>query len=163
MGQPNDELVISTPLTKYFGIKYPIILAGMYKAAGPKLAAAVTNAGGIGVIGGLTFTPRILKATINHLKKDLIDKNGPFGVDLAIPKVGGTARKTNYDYTKGKLEELIDIIIECGARLFVCAIGIPPKHIVDKLHKNNILVMNMVCFYLFLNLFVSCNTDVTSL
>ena len=147
MAQQNDELVISTPLTKYFGIKHPIILAGMYKAAGPELAAAVTNAGGIGVIGGLTFTPRILKATINHLKRNLIDKNAPFGVDLAIPKVGGTARKTNYDYTKGKLEELIDIMIECGARLFVCAIGIPPKHIVDKLHKNNILVMNMVCCF----------------
>ena len=42
---------ISTPLTELLGIKYPIILAGMNKAAGPKLAAAVTNAGGLGVIG----------------------------------------------------------------------------------------------------------------
>ena len=42
---------INTALTELFGIKYPIMLAGMNVAAGPGLAAAVTNAGGIGVIG----------------------------------------------------------------------------------------------------------------
>lgn len=72
------------------------------------------------------------------------DKNTPFGVDLALPQLGGNARKTNHDYTGGHLEELIDIIIEEGASLFVCAVGVPPKHIVDKLHKHNIPVMNMV-------------------
>jgi NAD(P)H-dependent flavin oxidoreductase YrpB (nitropropane dioxygenase family) len=40
---------ISTPLTKLFGIKHPIFLAGMNVAAGPGLAAAVTNAGGLGM------------------------------------------------------------------------------------------------------------------
>ena len=44
---------VSTDLTKLLGIKYPIFLAGMSKAAGPKLAAAVTNAGGLGVVGGV--------------------------------------------------------------------------------------------------------------
>ena len=38
---------IETPLTQLLGVKYPIILAGMNKAAGPQLAAAVTNAGHI--------------------------------------------------------------------------------------------------------------------
>ena len=94
MSSLNDT--IETPLTKLLGIKYPIILAGMNKAAGPKLAAAVTNAGGLGVIGGVGFTPRILKMTINNLKKELKDKDAPFGVDLLIPKVGSGARKTNY-------------------------------------------------------------------
>merc|ERR1740129_1904651 len=105
---------IETPLTKLLGIKYPIILAGMNKAAGPKLAAAVTNAGGLGVIGGVGFTPRILKLSIKHLKKDLASPDLPFGVDLLLPKVGEGARKTNYNYTKGKLDKLIDIIIESG-------------------------------------------------
>jgi len=135
---------IETPLTRLLGIKYPIMLAGMNKAAGPKLAAAVTNAGGLGVIGGVGFTPRILKLTIKHLKKSLDDPNAPFGVDLLLPKVGEGARKTNYDYTKGKLDALIDIIIDSGAKLFVCAIGVPPKRVVEKLHSANILVMNMV-------------------
>eukprot|EP01084_Bolivina_argentea_P085117 153848_1 len=135
---------IQTQLTKLLGIKYPIILAGMNKAAGPELAAAVTNAGGLGVIGGVGFTPRILKITIKHLKKNLNDPNAPFGVDLLLPKVGGGARKTNYDYTKGKLDKLVDVIIDSGARLFVSAVGVPPKHVVQRLHKAGIPVMNMV-------------------
>lgn len=70
----------------------------MNAASGPLLAAAVTNAGGIGVIGGLRQTPKILQETIDELKNNLEDKNAPFGVDLLIPKVGGTARKTNVKY-----------------------------------------------------------------
>eukprot|EP01084_Bolivina_argentea_P085127 153863_1 len=136
---------VQTELTKLLGIKYPIILAGMAKFSGPKLAAAVTNAGGLGVIGGNRCSPRILKALIIELKKQLKDKNSPYGIDLLLPKLTGNARKTNYDYTKGKLNELIDVIISCrGCKLFVSAVGIPPKYVVDKLHQNGILVMNMV-------------------
>lgn len=134
---------ISTPITKMFGIKVPILLAGMNVAAGPKLAAAVTNAGGLGVIGGVGYTPKFLKEQIKELKKDLVDKNAPFGVDLLLPKVGGGARATNYDYTKGQLPELLDIIIESGAKLFVSAVGVPPKWAVDKLHAKGVFVMNM--------------------
>mmetsp|Transcript_1544 Transcript_1544/g.2353 ORF Transcript_1544/g.2353 Transcript_1544/m.2353 type:complete len:276 (-) Transcript_1544:493-1320(-) len=134
---------IVTPITKMFGIKVPIILAGMNVAAGPKLAAAVTNAGGLGVIGGVGYTPDFLKKQIAELKSGLKDKNAPFGVDLLLPKVGEGARKTNYDYTKGQLPELIDIIIESGAKLFVSAVGIPPKWAVDKLHQNGVFYMNM--------------------
>jgi len=50
----------------------------------------------------------------------------------------------SYDYTKGKLDELVDIVIESGARLFVSAVGVPPKHVVDRLHKAGILYMNMI-------------------
>lgn len=52
--------------------------------------------------------------------------------------------KTNYDYTKGKLNELIDIIIEEKAALFVSAVGVPPRHVVDRLHKAGIPYMNMI-------------------
>jgi NAD(P)H-dependent flavin oxidoreductase YrpB (nitropropane dioxygenase family) len=65
-------------------------------------------------------------------------------VDLLLPQVGGSARKTNYDYTKGKLNELIDIIIESGAKLFVSAVGVPPKAVVERLHGAGILCMNMI-------------------
>lgn len=47
-----------------FNIQHPISLAGMNVAAGPKLAAAVTNAGGIGVIGGVGYTPAMLKEQV---------------------------------------------------------------------------------------------------
>jgi NAD(P)H-dependent flavin oxidoreductase YrpB (nitropropane dioxygenase family) len=135
---------IRTDLTDLFKINHPILLAGMNVAAGPKLAAAVTNAGGMGVLGGINYTPEMLKDQIDELKSHLTDKNAPFGVDLLLPQVGGNARKTNYDYTKGKLDQLIDIIIESGAKLFVSAVGVPPKHVVEKLHKNGIVYMNMI-------------------
>merc|ERR1712036_169456 len=135
---------IKTVTTDLLGIKHPVLLAGMNVAAGPKLAAAVTNAGGLGVIGGVGYTPDMLREQVAELKGYLNDKNAPFGVDLLLPQVGGSARKTNYDYTKGKLNELIDIIIDSGAKLFVSAVGVPPKEVVDKLHKAGILYMNMI-------------------
>jgi NAD(P)H-dependent flavin oxidoreductase YrpB (nitropropane dioxygenase family) len=135
---------ITTPLTKLFGIKHPILLAGMNVAAGPELAAAVTNAGGLGVIGGVGYTPDFLRNQIASLKKHLKDPKAPFGVDLLLPQVGGNARKTNYDYTKGTLPELISIIIEEKAKLFVSAVGVPPRWVVDKLHAAGIPVMNMI-------------------
>jgi NAD(P)H-dependent flavin oxidoreductase YrpB (nitropropane dioxygenase family) len=49
-----------------------------------------------------------------------------------------------YDYTHGTLGELIDIVIEYGATLFVSAVGVPEPWVIEKLHKANILVMNMV-------------------
>lgn len=64
-------------------------------AAGPRLAAAVTNAGGIGVIGGVRQSPKMLQDSINQIKDHLEDKDAPFGVDLLIPQLGGNARKTN--------------------------------------------------------------------
>lgn len=141
---PSSPQVFSTPLTKLFGINHPIMLAGMNVAAGPKLAAVITNSGGIGVIGGVRQSPKFLKGSIEDLKSHLEDKNAPFGVDLLIPQVGGSARKTNTDYTDGQLPELIDVIIEGGAKLFVCAVGVPPKWAVDKLHEAGVLVMNMI-------------------
>ncbi|ORY83616.1 2-nitropropane dioxygenase [Protomyces lactucae-debilis] len=135
---------ITTPITKLFGIKHPILLAGMNQAAGPELAAAVTNAGGLGVIGGVGYTPEFLREQIADLKAALNDKSAPFGVDLLLPQVGAGARKTNYDYTKGSLPQLVDVIIASGCKLFVAAVGVPPKEVVDKLHKAGIPVMNMI-------------------
>ena len=86
--------VIRTPITDLLKINHPILLAGMNVAAGPKLAAAVTNAGGLGVIGGVGYTPEMLREQIAELKSYLIDKKAPFGVDLLLPQVGGSARKT---------------------------------------------------------------------
>jgi len=141
MSSPQKLRTVTTDLLK---INHPVLLAGMNVAAGPKLAAAVTNAGGLGVIGGVGYTPDMLREQIAELKSYLNDKSAPFGVDLLLPQVGGNARRTNYDYTKGKLGQLVDIIIESGAKLFVSAVGVPPKAVVDKLHAHGILYMNMI-------------------
>ncbi|KAK1770544.1 2-nitropropane dioxygenase [Phialemonium atrogriseum] len=135
---------ITTPLTTLLGIQHPIILAGMARTSGGALAAAVSNAGGLGVIGGFQYTPDQLREIIAEMKAALRRPDLPFGVDLALPQVGGGARRTNHDYTGGRLDELIDITIESGARLFVSAVGVPPADVVDRLHRAGILVMNMV-------------------
>ena len=79
----------------------------MNVAAGPALAAAVTNAGGLGVIGGVGYTPKFMREVIQELKDDLVDKNALFGVDLLLPQVGGGARATNHDYTKVVCQSLL--------------------------------------------------------
>lgn len=89
---------IRTPLTDLLKITHPVMLAGMNVAAGPELAAAVTNAGGLGVIGGHGYTPDMLREQIAELKSFLKDPKAPFGVDLLLPQVGGNARKTKYIY-----------------------------------------------------------------
>jgi NAD(P)H-dependent flavin oxidoreductase YrpB (nitropropane dioxygenase family) len=50
----------------------------------------------------------------------------------------------SYDYTKGKLDELVGIIIDSGAKLFVSAVGVPPQAVVDRLHKAGVFYMNMI-------------------
>ncbi|OCK84159.1 2-nitropropane dioxygenase [Lepidopterella palustris CBS 459.81] len=135
---------LQTPLTKLLNIQYPIILAGMARTSGGPLAAAVSNAGGLGVIGGLGYTPQQLQSIIDELKSNLSDPSLPFGVDLALPQVGGNARKTNHDYTHGHLDELIEVTIRNGAKLFVSAVGVPPKRTIKRLHEAGVLIMNMV-------------------
>lgn len=135
---------LTTPLTTLLGIQHPILLAGMARTSGGPLAAAVSNAGGLGCIGGLGYTPEQLREIIHELKSHLASPSLPFGVDLALPQIGGSARKTNHDYTKGQLDELITVTIEEGAKLFISAVGVPPKKVIDRLHEAGILVMNMV-------------------
>ncbi|HXU24282.1 MAG TPA: nitronate monooxygenase [Tepidiformaceae bacterium] len=90
--------VLRTALCDLLGIEYPVISAGMGPVAGgltgpvatAPLAAAVSNAGGLGVIGGAGFSPERLRAEINQLRS-MTDK--PFGVDLLLPSnyMGGAA------------------------------------------------------------------------
>lgn len=140
--QPQLNQLLDTEITRIFKIRHPVVLAGM-NVAGAKLAAAVSNYGGLGVIGGVHYTPKMLRKEIAELKSLLHDPNLPYGVDLLIPQIGGNARKTNKDYSGGNIAELIDIIIEEKATLFVCAVGVCPKWIVDKFHASGILVQNM--------------------
>ena len=87
---------IVTPLTELLKIDHPVILAGMNAVSGAGLAAAVSNAGGLGVVGGLGWTPKFMKEELRQLKEQLNDPNIPFGVDLALPKVSYTP--PNYIY-----------------------------------------------------------------
>ena len=70
-----------TALTETLGIEYPIIQAGMGGVAGAELTAAVSNAGGLGVIGGAMLMADGLREEIRKVK-DMTDK--PFAVDLLL-------------------------------------------------------------------------------
>jgi NAD(P)H-dependent flavin oxidoreductase YrpB (nitropropane dioxygenase family) len=134
---------LPTRLTAKLGIDHPIMLAGMAPAAGPDLVAAVSNAGGIGTLGAIALNPVGLRRTIQETRAKL-KPGAKLGVDLLLPMVGGNARATNKDYTQGALDQLIDVMVEEKVDLFVCAVGVPPKYVVDRLHDAGIPVMNMI-------------------
>lgn len=73
---------LRTPICDLLDIDYPIFLAGMGGAAGPTLAAAVSNAGGLGVIGASRATPEELEGVIRKTRA-LTSK--PFAIDLLLP------------------------------------------------------------------------------
>jgi len=68
-------------ITRLFGIRYPIIQAGMIWASGWKLAAAVSNAGGLGIIGAGSMYPDVLK---EHIQKCKRATSKPFAVNLPL-------------------------------------------------------------------------------
>ncbi len=92
--------VLRTALCDLLGVEYPFLLAGMGPVAGgivgpvatAELAAAVSNAGGLGVLGGSGYGPERLREEINKVR-GMTDK--PFGVDLLLPAnyMGATADK----------------------------------------------------------------------
>ena len=61
-------MAISTPLTQLLNIQHPILLAGMDRTSGAPLVAAVSNAGGLGVLGGVNYTPQMLREMIKETK-----------------------------------------------------------------------------------------------
>jgi len=82
------------PVTKLFHIQYPIIQAGMIWASGWRLASAVSNAGGLGIIGAGSMYPDVLQ---EHIRKCKQATTRPFGVNVPLLYPG--------------IEQLIDIII----------------------------------------------------
>lgn len=97
-------------VTELFGIKYPIIQGGMIWCSGWKLASAVSNAGGLGLIGAGSMYPEVFEEHLIQCKK-ATDK--PFGVNLPLlyPAV----------------DQLIEIILEQGVRIVFTSAGNPGK------------------------------------
>lgn len=77
----NNKLAFDNRVTRLFNIQFPIIQAGMIWASGWRLAAAVSNSGGLGLIGAGSMYPDIL---LEHIKKCKIATNKPFGVNLPL-------------------------------------------------------------------------------
>jgi nitronate monooxygenase len=108
---------LKTRITQLFGIKHPIIQGGMHYVGFAELAAAVSNAGGLGIITGLTQrTPENLKTEIARCR-DMTDK--PFGVNLTfLPMI------TPPDYPG-----FIDVIVKSGVKIVETAGNNPQKYL----------------------------------
>ena len=72
---------MSNRITKLFGVKYPIIQGGMIWCSGWELASAVSNAGGLGIIGSGSMYPEVLK---EHIQKCKAATDKPFAVNLPL-------------------------------------------------------------------------------
>ena len=73
--------MLRTRLTQLLGIKHPIILPGMSWISTPQLVAAVSNAGGLGILASRPLSPEVTRQSINEIRK-LTDK--PFGIGCTL-------------------------------------------------------------------------------
>ncbi len=113
-------------ITELFNIQYPIIQAGMIWHSGWRLASAVSNCGGLGLIGSASMYPDILRENIQKCKK-ATDK--PFGVNVAL--------------LYPNLEEIINIILEEGVKIVFTSAG-SPKTYTETLQKEGLKVAHVV-------------------
>jgi enoyl-[acyl-carrier protein] reductase II len=113
-------------ITELFQIKYPLIQAGMIWNSGWKLASAVSNAGGLGLIGAGSMYPDVLREHIQKCKKAT---NKPFGVNVPM--------------LYPNIEEIMQIIVDEGVKIVFTSAG-NPKTWTSFLQQNGIKVVHVV-------------------
>lgn len=120
------HIILENRITSLFNIEYPIIQGGMIWNSGYKLASAVSNAGGLGLIGAGSMYPEVLREHIQKCKKAT---NKPFGVNVPMlyPNV----------------EEIMQILVEEGVKIVFTSAG-NPKTWTPFLKENGITVVHVV-------------------
>ena len=117
---------MTNTITKLFNIQYPIVQGGMIWVSGWKLASAVSNAGGLGLIGAGSMYPEVLREHIQKCKK-ATDK--PFGVNVPM--------------LYPQIEEIMNIIIDEGVKIVFTSAG-NPKTWTSFLKEKGITVVHVV-------------------
>ena len=113
-------------ITQLFNIQYPIIQAGMVWASGWRLASAVSNAGGLGLIGAGSMYPEVLR---EHIQKCKAATDKPFGVNVPM--------------LYPNIQEIMDIIVEEGVKIVFTSAG-NPKTWTAILKEKGITVVHVV-------------------
>ena len=113
-------------IKELFGIKYPIIQGGMIWCSGWELASAVSNAGGLGLIGSGSMYPEVLK---EHIQKCNKATDKPFGVNIPL--------------IYPNIDEHIQIIIDEGVKIVFSSAGNPKKY-TSYLQENGIIVAHVI-------------------
>jgi NADH:quinone reductase (non-electrogenic) len=119
--------MFKTRLTELLGVKHPIIGGAMAYLSGGRLAAAVSNAGGFGLISAVTFSREELQQEI-RLCRSLTKK--PFGVNIAL-----------IHRDPRKIEQDMDVVIEEGVRVIETA-ALNPEQFVERLKKKGVTVLH---------------------
>ncbi|HPS12298.1 MAG TPA: nitronate monooxygenase [Prolixibacteraceae bacterium] len=113
-------------ISKLFKIKYPIVSGGMVWCSGWELASAVSNAGGLGLIGAGSMHPEVLR---EHIRKTKLATANPFGVNVPL--------------LYPEQEKLMDILVEEGVQIVFTSAGSPKKW-TGFLHDHGLLVAHVV-------------------
>jgi enoyl-[acyl-carrier protein] reductase II len=119
--------MIKTEICEMLGIEHPVILAGMGGVSFSALTAAVSKAGGMGVLGAAAMEPDFLREEIKVIKS-ITDK--PFGIDLLMP-------------LPDMLEAQMEVIYDEDVPVFVSGLGIPAE-IIEEGHKRGMKMLCMV-------------------
>lgn len=113
-------------VTELFGIQYPVIAGGMVWCSGWRLAAAVSNAGGLGLLGAGSMHPETL---IEHIDKMNAATDKPWGINIPL--------------MYPEIERLIEIIVEKGVKIVFTSAGSPKKY-TARFHEAGIKVAHVV-------------------
>lgn len=113
-------------ITSLFGIKYPIIQGGMVWCSGWKLASAVSNAGGLGLLGAGSMYPETLR---EHIRKCRQATDKPFGVNIPL--------------MYPQIDEIMNLVVEEGVKIVFTSAG-NPKTWTSWLKEHNITVAHVV-------------------
>lgn len=113
-------------ITELFGIQYPVIAGGMVWCSGWRLAAAVSNAGGLGLLGAGSMHPETL---IEHIDKMNVATDKPWGINIPL--------------MYPEIDRLIEIIIEKGVKIVFTSAGSPKKY-TARFHEAGIKVAHVV-------------------
>ena len=113
-------------ITKLFKIQYPLIQAGMIWNSGSKLASAVSNAGGLGIIGAGSMYPDVLQ---EHITKCKAATSKPFGVNVPM--------------LYPNIDQIIEIIIKEKIPIVFTSAGNPKTH-TTRLKQHDITVVHVV-------------------
>ena len=133
---------MENPICKLFGIRYPIIQAGMIWASGWRLASAVSKSGGLGLIGAGSMYPEVLR---EHIKKCKAATQKPFGVNVPL--------------LYPDIDKLMKIIVEEEVPIVFTAAG-NPKLWTSYLKDNNCTVAHVVSSVKFALKAEECGVDV---
>jgi len=113
-------------ICELFGIKYPLIQAGMIWCSGWELASAVSNAGGLGLIGSGSMYPEVLR---EHIRKCKAATSKPFGVNLPL--------------IYPQMDEIVQIVIDEGIKIVFTSAGNPKKW-TQHFHDHGIKVAHVI-------------------